>query len=378
MPIVSAPAEAAPSADTPVARNPFVRAASQSRQPFHDTSTLITASSTRVGPVDVAAMGYMRNLVLHVTATGGDDQTSSNAAGTEDAPWCAITNISLEDVNGRPLIGPLDGYDLYLINKWGGYGGGQTFDPASLPSYSAIAGATGNFSFKLRIPVELTERDGLGSLPNLTASATYKLHYTVADQASIYSVVPDTTLPTVRVRAYLEAWSQPRPTDARGMPNETTPPAMGTTQFWSKSTVNVSAGEQRIQFKRMGNLIRNLIMVYRDDSSPAARSTSEFPDTFRLEWDNKILDTFTDDLWGDQMRERFGQNQDTGVFVYDFTHDADGVPGNENRHSYLPTVSGTRLEFIGSFSGSGGVLTVLTNDVAPAGGASIASGMAAN
>lgn len=362
------------SADAPVIRNPFVRAASQSRQPFHDKTTAIGSSAVRVGPIDVAAMGYMRALVLYVETDGTGAGGSAVAAA--DAPWNVLDSISLEDVNGRPIVGPLSGYDLYLINKWGAYTSGE-YDPANLPSYTAVS-SNGEFAFKLRIPVELTERDALGSLPNLTASATYKLHYTVAAESTVYGTAPATTTPGVRVKATLEAWSQPRPTDARGLPNETTPPAMGTTQFWSKSTVNVSAGEQRIAFKRMGNLIRNIIMVYRDDSSPAARTTGEFPDTFRIEWDNKILDTFDKELWGDQMRERYGQNQDTGVFVYDLTHDADGRPGNENRHLYLPTVSGTRLEFIGSFSGSGGVLTILTNDVAPAGGAPLASGMAAN
>jgi len=361
--------DAAPNgaSNAPLYTNPFVRAAHESRQPFHDSTHTIGASSIQVGPVDVAAMGYMRNVVIDVVASGG----VGSATAAADAPWSALQDISLEDVNGRPILGPVDGYALYLINKWGGYGGGATFDPADLPSYSAVGASGGNFSFKLRIPVEITERDALGALPNLTASATYKLKYSIASDGLIYSAAPATSNPNIRVRAYLEAWSQPRDTDARGMPNEVSPPMMGTTQYWSQSTFNVAAGEQRVQNKRMGNLLRNIILIGRDSSGARA---DIFPDVMRLEWDNKILDTWSKRLQADQQRERFGINPDTGVWVLDYTHDADGVPGNENRNLYIPTVQGTRFEFIGSFASSG-VLTILTNDIAPVGGAPLASGL---
>jgi hypothetical protein len=57
---------------------------------------------------------------------------------------------------------------------------------------------------------------------------------------------------------------------------------------------------------------------------------------------------------------------DSGVFVYDFTHEFDQTIGQENRDLWLPTLGSTRLELQGSFTNAG-VLTVLTNDVAIAG-----------
>lgn len=370
MPIASSPAvQESPSA--PAAVNPFVRAATEHRQNFHDRTTAIGSSAVQVGPIDVAAHGFMRNIVLEVETDG----TGAGASTfREDAPWNVLQNISLEDVNGRPIVGPLDGYDLYLINKWGGLGAAQgVFDPASYPSYELTTTA-GVMKFKLRIPVEITSRDGLGSLPNLTASATYKLKYTVAAEGTVWSSAPATTTPGVRVRAWLESWSQPRATDARNVANETMPPMVGTTQFWSKQSVNVSAGEQRIKFTRMGNLLRNLVLIYRDDAGTPVRTSGEFPDDFRIEWDNKIKTVGNKVLWRDEMYERYGQTNDTGVFVEDFIHDADGRPGNENRHGYIPTVQGTRYELIGTFGGSGGVLTVLTNDIAPAANVTLDSG----
>lgn len=361
------------SAEVAVVRNPFVRAAQETTQPFDDRTTQIGASPVRIGPISVPSQGFLRHIVLDVTTTGG---SGGSAAGRPDAPWIALDAISLEDTNGRPIVGPLNGYDLYLINKWGGFVHSGNPDPATYPSFSAINATTGQFSFKLRIPIEITSRDGLGALPNLTSAATYKLNYTVSASTVIYSTPPATTLPSINVKAYMEVWSQPAQSDPMGIMNETAPPALGTTGFWSKQAFQIQPGEQRVTFTRMGNMIRNWIMVFYDDSSPAARISTEFPSSWRVEWDNKILTTTTQRLQADVARERYNLTLDTGVFVMDFTHDADGTPGNENRHLWIPTVSGTRFELIGTFTGSGGMLYILTNDVAVRGSVKLDSGMA--
>jgi hypothetical protein len=240
------------------------------------------------------------------------------------------------------------------------------YDPASLQSFTAVGTGTGDFSFKLRIPVEITSRDGWGSLANQNDASTFKLSYTVQPDSVIYTTSPDTTLPVLRVRTASECWSQPRNIGPDGAPQSTVPPQLGTTQYFSFGSVNINAGEQRVKFDRMGNLIRNLMLIYYNDSDPAVRTTTEFPEVWRLEWDNKVVDTIRRNVFLDRMHERYGQAPDTGVFVYDFIHDADGRPGNENRHGYYPTVPGTRLNLVGTFGGSGGTLVVITNDIAPA------------
>lgn len=369
--------ESAPqqSADAVVVRNPFIRAAQETTKgAFHNRATLITAAATQVGPVDVPSQGFLRSIDIVVTCEGG---SGGSAAGRADAPWNALQDVSLQDVNGRPLVGPFNGYDLMLVNKWGGIGHAQEADPADWPSFTAMSATTGGFAFRLRIPVEITPRDGFGSLPNLTSAATYKFYYSIAASGTIYSTPPVTTLPSVRVRLYANVWSQPPPQDPSGRANEQVPPGLGTTAFWSKQQVTVSPGEQHIQFSRMGNHIRNWILVYYDDTAVAARISTEFPDEWRIEWDNKILTSTTQLLERDRAVERFRQPLDTGVFVMDYTHDADGIPGNENRHLWLPTVSGTRIELVGTFTGTGGVLNILTNEVAVRGKVNLSSGNAA-
>lgn len=354
---------------------PFTRAAKEHIEPFQDVSQQIGASSVQLGPYDVPAYGYMRYLVLHVTATGGVGGAATVAA-SEDAPWSAIQEVALLDVNGAPIVGPLSGYDLFLINKWGGYG--FSTDPRQSPTYSAVAtgaGASGNFSFLLRIPVEVSPRDALGALPNQNAASTYKLRVTLADSSLIYSTAPATTLPTVRIRAHLEAWTQPTATDLRGNANAQQPPAVGTTSYWSKTIINIPSGQQTVRLPRVGNYIRNLIFVWRDAAAGTrAAGANNWPDPAVTMWDTKILEYLPRDIWRDYMQRRYdytgsadaARGLDTGVYVRDFAHDFDGHVGYELRDSWLPTVQSTRLEVQGSFGGAG-VLTVLTNDVSPAG-----------
>lgn len=343
--------------------NPFTRAAREHYEgPFVDNTEAGFAggSSFAKGPFDIPAIGYFKAVILKVEATGG---TGVAGVAREDAPYNVLTNVLLSDVNGTPIVGPIDGWDLYLINKYGGY----AFDaePENHPDFSAVA-ATGNFTFFLRLPVEITARDALGALPNQSAAQTYKLQYTINDANNVYSTLP-TTRPAVRVRAWLEAWTQPGPTDLRGVPNMQAPPAVGTTQFWTKSSHVTASGDQRIRLPRVGNLIRTLILQYRDDAATPVRTTTEFPDPFRVELDGRILYNVGRDVWRGLMRERHSVAAEVGIIVLDYSHDLDGKVGGELRDLYLVTTQATRLELVGNFGGSGGTLQIITNDVAPAG-----------
>lgn len=350
---------------------PFIRASAEHVEPTGiDVTRTISATAQNLGVFDVPAYGYVRSLYILVEASGG---SGSNVAAAEDGPFNVLTDVALTEPNGAVIAQFNTGYELYLANKWGGYR--KNSDPKLSPAYAAVGGSTGDFSFGLRIPIELSERDGLGSLPNQNAAATFKLRMNLNSSGNVYSTAPS-SLPDVRVRVFLEAWDQPEASMA-GATNQTTPPAMNTTQFWSSQVYNVNAGEQTIRLTRVGNYIRNLIFIYRDDSSPATRSggESEFPDPLRVYLDTRPVLSLNDKHWEQLMYERSGFRgtkdtagaQDNGVRVLDFTHEFDGTLGHENRDLWLPTLGSTRLEVQGNFGGSGGTLTVMTNDVAIAG-----------
>lgn len=338
---------------------PFVRAAFEHVEPFLDVSNVISANQVLIGPTDVPAYGFARSLLLFVQATGG---AGAAAVAKEDAPWSSLAEVTFHDVNGAPIVGPLTGYDLFLINKYGGYVG--VGDPASMPEYSAVA-ATGNFAFMLRVPLEVSNRDALGALPNQNASANYKLRVVQGASTDIYGTNP-TTFPTMRIRAWLEAWAAPAATSPTGAPQAVQPPGVGTTQMWSKYVPNVASGFNTIQLRRVGSPIRNLIFVFRNTTP--ARNESNFPDPLQLYIDSKLITNEAQAIRKRYMRERIIAQAaaDTGVFVVDFTHDFDGLVGGEMRDQWLPTVQSTRLELQGTF-GAAGTLTILTNDVAVVG-----------
>ena len=382
-------------APAPVEMAPFVRGATEVYETFGDRSTVMTTSAVGVTDQEVPAFGFVRSLFMWVVASGSV-KGGATVAYQADAPFSAVENIVFSDVNGKPLTGPISGYDLYLINKWGGYA--YVSDPIESPLFQA-GDANGDFTFGLRIPVEVNNRDGLGALPNQHSDSNYHVSYDVAASTKVYSTPPATTLPTLRVRFILESWSPPAPASPQGHPQMMEPPASGTTQHWTKQTPTVSAGERRIEFTRRGNLLRTLILVLRD-SNGARTDLSNFPDSLRFQVDTNELAVIPRDYQRHLMNERNDFNYihtitrafataigtagdvdahtalllrmgtfglDDGVLVFDWSHDLDGKIGGEMRDQWLATTPATRLEISGEWGANAARLQVLTNDVAPNG-----------
>jgi hypothetical protein len=361
---------------------PFLRASMEHREPcgIDVQRQLLTSGAQDLGVFDIPAYGYIRSIVLVVTGTGA----TGSPVFAEDGPFSVLQNLALTEPNGAVIVQFNSGYECYLANKWGGYAAPIGADARLAPT--TTTDATGNFSFVLRLPIELSGRDGLGSLPNQNAAATFKLRASLASGAtagSLYTTAP-TAQPTVRVQVYLEAWDQPEVSVA-GMTNQVTPPAMNTTQFWSAQIYNVNAGAQTVRLTRVGNYLRNLIFVLRRSAGTRPNGQTDWPDPMTLYLDARPVDIASKTLWQEQMYRRSGYGAraqggalttalaadtagglDSGVFVYDFTHEFDQTIGQENRDLWLPTLGSTRLELQGSF-GNAGSLTVLTNDVAIAG-----------
>lgn len=365
-----------------VAMVPFIRASAEHYEPTGiDVTRTLTTSSQDLGVFDIPAYGYIRSLVIHVEASGGTGGTPA-AVPTEDAPFNTLTNIALTEPNGAVIHQWSDGHKLMLSHKWGGYRRGRGADPRAWnTNYVQVPSTAAAWSFMLRVPVELNGRDGLGSLPNQNAAATFKLRLTLNASGSIFTGTAPTTLPNVRVRVYLEAWDQPE-VAGQGQTNQTMPPAVNTTQFWSEQQYNYNSGQQTIQLKRVGNYLRNIIMVAKRTASTRVNGDADFPDPVTLYLDTRPIATLQKAHFKQLMMERSGfgfglgaatppavdtaGGLDAGVFVFDFTHDFDGLLGYENRDLWFPTQSSSRLEIVGNFA-SAGTLTVLTNDVAIAG-----------
>lgn len=355
----------------PAIVKPFVRASLEHRESAGlDVTRAMTASDQDLGSLPIPAYGYIRSLLLVVTVSGG----AGTAVFSPDAPFNFLKNIVIQEPNGATIAQFNSGYDLFVANKYGGYRANN--DPRAHPSFATnVAG--GAATFILRIPLELRLRDALGALPNQNSAAAFQFRATIAASTQAYSTPPPTTLPSIRVRAYAEEWDQPS-VSSDGTANATTPPAMNTTQYWSSQVFPIVAGQNMIRLTRVGNYIRNLVFIHRDNAGARIlNSTNAWPDQAQLFYDTRPIDTIQQDIWRGQVWERYGyggqgranntfQGLDDGVYPYDFCHEFDGQVGMELNDGWLPTLSSTRLELQGQFA-TAGTLTVLTNDVSVAG-----------
>lgn len=350
--MVNTPAQSAPQA-MPVI--PFVAAAHEHTEPVFDVTVTPGANPQALGPYDLPAFGFARHLLIVVeTSTAG---VLGAGVAREDYPFNLINSIGFNDVNGAPIFGPFDGYETFLTNVFGGYS--YIPNPKSYPSYSNTL-ITPNFM--VRVPLEINHEDGMGALANQNAAASYKIPLTVNSITGAYSTAP-TTAPTIRIRGFLEAWTLPNETDREGRPQATFPPMHGTTQYWSKFTKAIAVSNNSVLLPRVGNLVRNLVVVCRN--ATPVRADNVWLDPVRLTLDQRDLYNEAQVVSGLHTYERTGVARETGVFNYSFAHSQMGRNGDGPQTLLLPTTQSSRLEFTGS-AVAAGTVTVLTNDIAPA------------
>jgi hypothetical protein len=349
-----------------VARLPFLTAAHQHTEfAQFDTTVTPTASTQQLGPFDIPAGGYFRNLWIQVDASGG---TIGSAALTAIlAPWNVFQQVTLFDVNGAQIYGPFPngGYTAYLTNLFGGYD--FVSDPAVDPDYAASAIT---INFLLKIPLEY-HKSGRGALPNQDSSAKYKLSLTLNNIAAIWSVAP-TLAPNLRIRGYLDAWTMPGPTDMAGNAQAQIPPGYGTTQFWSSYTTPLVVGQNIIPVRRVGNRIRGLYFAFYKAGVPA--TAAQMPDPIELDWDQRALHIESKTLRRARMSRAIEGSYASNVRAipqhvlgYGFAEDMQGHTGGMGPELFLPTVQGTRLDGVFTVPASGAdSVEVIMNDVAGA------------
>jgi hypothetical protein len=326
-----------------VAALPFTSGAHEHVEPAFTQTFTPGTTVQRLNPTDIPAYGYISALVLDIQCSGGVGGTLA-----ADAPWNILTDITLQDVNGSQIVGPINGYELMIANLVGGYAGVRP-NPADSPEY---VGSAPNPSFMLRVPVEVTHKDALGALSNQNSSA--------------YSVAPGTP-PVVTVRCHLEAWTLPADFDNRGNPQAQVPPLLGTGQYISvQGPRNTVVNGFEAPFTRLGQYIRFVAMIARDASG--VRSDTVFPEPFVFDWDGMQIHNMTQRLLTKRFYERVSGvfTRPTGVFVLPFNYGGEypGL-GNEQPTGWLATSESTRMVVKGSGNSTVGSVTFLTCEVAP-------------
>lgn len=374
---MTAPVQQAPAGkkNEQVLVRPFVAGTRRVDKATYDESKTLIASTQDLRTYECDPNGFLGGAFLYVTGT-----TAGNAANvtfSANGPFNVIDTITFNDTNNKPMVGPMTGWDLYVAVKFGGY---SFQDDAKLsPIYSAVTGSgatAGSFSFALLLPVELVHRDGLGSLPNKSSSATFDISIRLSATATVYGTAP-TSAPNVRVRIQQFGWMDPNAADLKGNRVAQNPPGVQTGQYWAKQTYSLNAGALSLRLTGIDSYVRNLVFIL-DAAGNRQTGDADWPDPFTLLYETSTPISRIKAIWQHMIGADYGYNgvtpdvggaRDYGVYPESFCKDFGPKPGWETRLGYLPVSSATTLNVSGTIGGAGAhTLTVLVNKVVPANG----------
>ena len=350
---------------------PFLRHTQMGRRPQYSLSG--QALGGLITQPLVAAPGYARKFRLRFAATGGVNAGTTTAAA--DAPFSAVSLVTLRDAFGTPLIvGP--GWEmLKAVPKYGGqFGLHALSDPVNLPSFSAVAGGaagSGNFTFQSTLPLEFSQAYGVVSMANASLLPTIQLQ--LGASSAVYTAAP-TTLPTLRIDNDLDFYWLPE-----GVVIE--PPGLGTTCQWVLQVANptiASAASQLVALPRLGGFLTSLIFVFRDSTN--ARSDSILPtERIRIYVDGvPLVDTRVDQLIDDMQIQYAGTAaaqwaRDAGVLALTrkTSMNQESLGLLDTGEQFLSTNPGTLIQVEGApwgtFGNSPASLNALVGQVVPAG-----------
>jgi hypothetical protein len=379
----AAPPNGGAKGDAPVVLRAFRIGVQQIDEDLYDEIKTLSSSTQNMRQYNIPATAFLRNTYLYVThavTASTATATGTGAVGVlkENGAYAVIDSFQFTDTNGQEIIGPVNGYDLKVISKFGGY----CFDDdpetntdifSSTSNATASSSAAGSFSFVLRIPLELVPRDALGSLVNKSSSTPFKIKMQLASISSVF-VSASTVGGELRVRMTPDSYWQPTEHDGSGNAVSPLPPGVNTTQYWNVTPyVGLSPGTIAPMLDNsVGFPVRNLIFALADDDATNPRSTGEtdFPSPFQLQVQSNLVINRIKPLWKKYITEDYGYGaagdsagrKDNGVYVQPFCKDFSHKPGYETRRGYLRTSDGMRMQAKGTLGGTGShTLTVYTN-----------------
>ncbi len=319
-------------------------------------SNLASGGSFQV--VQLPATGWNRriSIVFQQTVTSA----SAGAVVAGDGPWNLITGISLTDATGQPVMQPISGYGLYLLNKYAKSGGIYTNMPRTYgnpmlsPEFAFASTATaGTATWRLDIDFEQDATTGYGCIPNLDSNASLQLKVDYAISTVAFSGTT-TSAASLAMRVDQEYWA-PIGNSIGGASVENAPPGSGDYLETRYETQTVSAAsENLVNLSNRGGLIKNIILVSR---AAGVRTAVTADANFGLVLDNQaIIEGVKVEAHNDQTRREYGYygadlttsyaplsagimaGLDRGVTVINF----EALSGGRN--SWLNTRAGSQLQ----------------------------------
>jgi hypothetical protein len=256
-----------PQTTNEAAGGPFVRHSQPGRRTQYSVSGV--AFSGLINQPLVAAPGFTRGYRIYIAGTGGTGTTVTAGA---DNPGNVASLVQLKDAFGTPLI-VAPGYEaLQLLQLYGGqFGLGTNADVKNLPTFSPVAGASGNFTLSTYLPLEFAKAYGVISSAN--ASLLPTLQFNLNTAAAFYGTSVPATNPTMQFIVDQDFYWLPD-----GVAVE--PPGLGTTEQWVYQPANPTIGSAatlNVQLPRLGGYLSVIIAELRD--AAGARATTAAANT---------------------------------------------------------------------------------------------------
>lgn len=319
------------------------------------TSWQLTTTTNEV-VTNITPGGFLRGVRLLLSSAGGVAGTL-----TADAPYIMLQSVSLENIDGSPILYPMNGYSYAMAIKyfmpWLG-------DPAKNYFYSTAI-ATPGWVLTLRNEI----RNTAAVLANTDARAQYRFRYTFNTLTSVGSGY--TTAPTVSGVQFMESYTQTDPTDLNGNPVQSLPDGLNLARVIRHQFVNLAAagGNNTIQLTNTGNEIRAWMMIARDGSGVRQNALS---DPIRLRLDDRSLFVVSpDELW-QRMYDFYPflangtSTRETGLYVVPRFRDFGVGQGTfwlqTSNATYLMVESTTAAGISGN-----GTVEIITDEVIPVG-----------
>lgn len=358
-----------------VAARPFVTGTRTLESETYNATVTQGTSTQVLTPYEFQVDGYVAGALVRVTAT-----TAGNAATVAfqaDGPFSALQSVIVEDIGGKQVMGPLSGWQLYTLNRFGGFVANA--DAKANGTYTATAGAGatgGSYRFTLRVPIQVRRRDAMGSLPNRNASATFKLKITINKSSEVYSTAP-TSAASINVQIQQHGWATSDNRDYKGNAVSPTPNGVGSLMYTDVETIQLSSGSFNQRMSTFGGLLRVLIFELRDAAGSRAQGEADFPSLFEMEIDKVKMHSRSPVTWETLMSEDWGltsaaesltagNTKPDGVYVLHWLDDFGLAPGAENGFRYQPVTPSTAVQLIGTIGGSGAhTLSILKNYMSP-------------
>lgn len=310
---------------------------------------------------NVTPGGYLRGVDLYITSAGGVAGTV-----TADCPFNMLNSVSLENIDGSPILYPMQGFSYAMWQKFSAPWLGEPSNPAQLFSASQ---ATPGWTLHMYPEVFGTA----GVLANTDARAQYRIRYTLSPAVTVATGY--TTTPTVTVIEYLQTWAQPDRQDLHGNAIQAQPPGLNLARIVRHQIIalNAAGADNLVQVTNTGNEIRNIIIIIRDQTGARVDGITG---VLRLRLDDRSLGTYTPQSLFDRAIKFFpnlGNNtfpRPTGVYV--IPRYQSPTPDNGtmlNNDPWLPTSNATflSLEFLTAAGPTGGTIEIITDEVVPVG-----------